>query len=249
MSLSPPGYAAQAELDRHPRSHVGGQIASPRVGLAGVRRRRTAVVMDDELLRHGVVHMMARTDAVQLVADMRPGPDALARLRHLRPELLVLGAEDGMRLPDLLAELHPRPSVIVVVDTQDPRVDPVALIRAGADGLIDRRSPSGELLVTMLRVAGGHSALDSASTDAVIAGLRAADPRPDPADMPALTRREHEVLRHVTDGQDNRTIARTLFISEATVKFHLHNIMAKFGVHKRAALVATALRGNWSGTP
>ncbi|CAN3127495.1 HTH luxR-type domain-containing protein [Mycobacterium sp. smrl_JER01] len=249
MSLSPSGYAAQSELDRHLRSRVSPKIASARGGLNPVRRKRIAVVMDDELLHHGVVHMMTRTDAVQLVADMRPGPDAPARLRELRPELLVLGAGDRLHLPELLAALDPRPRVIVVVDTQDARTDLVALIRAGADGLIDRRSPSGELLATMMRVVNGHSALDSASTNAVIARLRTADVAPDAAVLPALTRREHEVLRLVAAGQDNRAIARTLFISEATVKFHLHNIMGKFGVHKRAALVATALRGNWSNTP
>ncbi|KWX66095.1 hypothetical protein ASJ79_26675 [Mycobacterium sp. NAZ190054] len=214
-----------------------------------MRRRRTAVVMNDELLRHGLVHMMTRTDAVQLVAEMPPGPEAVARLRSLRPELLVLGAGDGTRLPALLAGLAPRPNVVVVIDSHDPRTDPVALIRGGADGLIDRRSPSGELLVTLLRVAGGHTALDSASTDAVVARLRAADSPAEDANLPALTRREQEVLRLVTDGQDNRMIGRSLFISEATVKFHLHNIMAKFGVHKRAALVAAALRGGWAGNP
>ncbi|MDG4664029.1 response regulator transcription factor [Mycobacterium sp. 236(2023)] len=249
MSLSHPGYAAPLDIDRHPRPRVSAKIGSARTGFGNLRRRRTAVLMDDELLRHGVVHMMARTDAVQLVADMRPGPDAVARLRDLRPELLVLGSDSGARLAELLDGLAPRPSVIVVVDTQDSHFDPVALIRSGADGLIDRRSPSGELLVTLMRVVNGHPALDSASTDAIVARLRTNDPSLESADMPALTRREREVLGLVTDGHDNRTIARHLFISEATVKFHLHNIMAKFGVHKRAALVATALRGNWSSAP
>lgn len=249
MSLSPSGYAAQPEVDRHLRSRVNPTIAPPRAGVIRIRRKRTAVVMDDELLRHGVVHMMTRTDAVQLVADMRPGPDAPTQLRTLRPELLVLGAGDSALLPVLLAELDPRPSVIVVVDTHDAAIDPIALIRAGADGLLDRRSPSGELLATMMRVVNGRSALDSATTDAVIARLRAAEVGSETPALPALTRREHEVLGLITNGHDNRTIARTLFISETTVKFHLQNIMSKFGVHKRAALVATALRGDWSATP
>ncbi len=81
----------------------------------------------------------------------------------------------------------------------------------------------------------------------MITRLRAPAAAPDDACTPVLTRREHEVLHLLTDGLDNRTIARNLFISEATVKFHLHNIMGKFGVHRRAALVSTALRGRVIG--
>ena len=55
------------------------------------------------------------------------------------------------------------------------------------------------------------------------------------------------MLALLTEGLDNRAIATDLFISEATVKFHLHNIMDKFGVHKRAALVSAALRGGTRG--
>ena len=62
-------------------------------------------------------------------------------------------------------------------------------------------------------------------------------------DTRLLTARERDVLNELVEGLDNRTIAGRLFVSEATVKFHLHNIMNKFGVHKRAALIAAALRG------
>ena len=207
---------------------------------------RAAVVTDDELLRHGLVHMMSRTDAVLLVGNMRPGAELAGRLQSLRPDLLVFGTGRDVMLPALLADLHPRPKVVVVVDPDDPQTDPVELIRAGADGLIDRRSTSHELLTTLMRVAAGHNALDSSCADAVITRLRAPVAGAE-ENTPVLTRREHEVLHLLTDGLDNRTIARRLFISEATVKFHLHNIMGKFGVHRRAALVSTALRGRVIG--
>jgi DNA-binding NarL/FixJ family response regulator len=107
-------------------------------------------------------------------------------------------------------------------------------------GVVDRRSPAADLLATMLRVIDGRSALDVRSADTLIAELRA---QSEPGYSRLLTRREGEVLGLLTNGLDNRAIATTLFISEATVKFHLHNIMDKFGVHSRAALVATVLRG------
>jgi DNA-binding NarL/FixJ family response regulator len=199
--------------------------------------------MNDELLRHGMLHVMSRADTVHLVGDLRPGAELASRLRSLQPQLLLLGADHGTPLAELLEELRPRPKVIVVIDSEDPRTHPLELLRAGADGLVDRRSPSIELLGTIMRVTAGQKALDSSSANAVIAELRLPEAAPDTAGSPTLTRREREVLGLLTDGLDNRSIARSLFISEATVKFHLHNIMGKFGVHKRAALVSTALRG------
>lgn len=247
MSLSPSDYAVRTAPPPRADLARSTQIPSARRGLVSSRRMRAAVVTDDELLRHGLVHMMSRTDSVLLVGNMRPGAELVGRLQSLRPDLLVFGTDRDVTLPTLLADLHPRPKVVVVIDTDDPQTDPLDLIRAGADGLIDRRSTSHELLATLMRVAAGHNALDASCANAVITRLRAPVAAPDDACTPVLTRREHEVLHLLTDGLDNRTIARNLFISEATVKFHLHNIMGKFGVHRRAALVSTALRGRVIG--
>jgi DNA-binding NarL/FixJ family response regulator len=202
---------------------------------------RTVFVMDDELLRHGLMHIAAELGAVHFVGDLQRGPGLVDRLRTLAPELLVVGAEAGPELPALLAELNPAPKVLAVVDGDDPREHALPLIRAGADGLVDRRSPSADLRAAILRVIDGHSALDARSADSLIDELRA---QVEPGYSRMLTRREGEVLGLLTNGLDNRAIAGTLFISEATVKFHLHNIMDKFGVHSRAALVATVLRGH-----
>jgi DNA-binding NarL/FixJ family response regulator len=98
-------------------------------------------------------------------------------------------------------------------------------------------------LSAVQRVIEGQTALDASSANALIEELRARGGDSDSDTSRMLTRREREVLSLLTDGLDNRVIAAKLFISEATVKFHLHNIMGKFDVHKRAALVSVALRG------
>lgn len=211
--------------------------------MADARKLRTVFVVNDELLRHGLMHVVSHVEAVQFVGDLRPGAELISRLRALRPHLLVVGVDRSLPLAELLEELHPRPKVIVVMDSENARTHPLDLIRAGADGLVDRRSPSAELLGAVKRVIAGHCALDSHSASAVIGELRSPPETTETVRAADLTRREQEVLRLLTDGLDNRSIARHLFISEATVKFHLHNIMGKFGVHKRAALVSTALRG------
>jgi DNA-binding NarL/FixJ family response regulator len=211
---------------------------------ASARKLRTVFVMDDELLRHGLVHIVSQVGVVQLVGELRHGCGLAERLRAVQPDLLVVGTDRGLSLSPLLADLDPRPKVIAVMDDACAATQAVELIKAGADALVHRRSPSTDLLRAVHKVIEGQTALDSFSAEALIAQLRstAADTEIDYSRV--LTRREREVLLLLIEGLDNRTIATRLFITEATVKFHLHNIMDKFGVHRRAALISAALRGN-----
>ncbi|MHC9291749.1 LuxR C-terminal-related transcriptional regulator [Mycobacterium sp. LTG2003] len=201
---------------------------------------RTALVMNDELLRHGMMHVVSDGAEMRLVGDLQHGPELAERLRVLQPQLLVVGAETGPDLPGLLSALVPNPRIIAVIDGDDPRERALPMIYAGADAVVDRRSSAAELLSAMQRVIDGHRALDARSAQTLIGELRA---QAEPGCSATLTRREREVLDLLSEGLDNRSIARSLFISQATVKFHLHNIKTKFGVHSRAALVAAVLRG------
>ncbi|AQA01516.1 hypothetical protein BVC93_02670 [Mycobacterium sp. MS1601] len=204
--------------------------------------------MNDDLLRHGLIHVASQAMGVQVVAESRLGPGLFDDLQDLQFDLLVLGVDSEYPLAQVLGQWPADAKVIAVIDDTDATRQAVGLLRAGVDGLIHRRSPSHELLNTIQRVIEGKPTLDSLSSESVIAELRCAEHEPVIDQTSMLTRREQEVLALLTEGLDNRTIAKRLFIAEATVKFHLHNIMEKFGVHKRAALVSAALRGRRSGS-
>lgn len=244
MNRSQAEYAASRPVRR--RSEFGStrQIPSPSSTPVSRQRLRTATLMGDELLRHGLVHLLSDIDQFDFVGDVQRGGSLVDRLRALRPELLLMCADDAPPLAELLGQLDPRPKVVIVTDGAGGGATALELISAGADALVDRRSPSAELLNTVQRVASGQAALDSHSANTLIDELRSQQRARDSDCGANLTRREREVLTLLTDGLDNRTIARDLFISEATVKFHLHNIMDKFGVHKRSALVCAVLRGH-----
>lgn len=243
MGLSQTRYASTSTLRRGPQDHDLRQKLNASTPFALTSRLRTALVMNDELVLHGLMHVASQASGLHVVGHLQHGIHLIERLRMLQPDLLVIAVAPGQRLAELLVELDPRPRVIVIMDSAETRAHTVELIRDGADALVDRRSSSSELLNTIVRVASGQSALDSISANAVIAEIRSSLGEPEAIAAPSLTRREQEVLNLLTEGLDNRSIARRLFVSEATVKFHLHNIMEKFGIHKRTALVAAALRG------
>ena len=207
-------------------------------------RLRTVFIMNDELLRHGLAHVLSQAIDIQFVGDLQHDAELVERLRALQPDLLVVADDPNLPLSALLAALDPAPKVVAVIDSDGAPSHAVELIRAGADALVDRRSPADELLSTVLHVIDGRPALDARSTNTLVSELRSHGSEPSGDYSRMLTRREAEVLSLLTDGLDNRAIAAKLFVAEATVKFHLHNIMGKFGVHKRAALVSAALGGN-----
>jgi DNA-binding NarL/FixJ family response regulator len=208
---------------------------------------RTVFVMNDELLLHGLVHLLGEADGMQIVGDFRHDDDLVDRLRLVRPELLIVDADHGVQLATLRTELEPAPKVVIVMDGEESPGRALELIRSGADALVDRRSPSADVLSAVARVLDGQTALDPHSANTLVAEVRSQGTTSESDYAGLLTRREKEVLALLTEGLDNRAIATDLFISEATVKFHLHNIMDKFGVHKRAALVSAALRGGARG--
>lgn len=247
MGLPQTRYASTSTLRRGPQDHDLHQKPFSAPPFAVNSRLRTALVMNDELVLHGLMHVASRAPGLHVVGHLQHGNQLVERLRALRPDLLVMAVAPRQSLAELLRELDPTPRVIVIMESAETRAHAVKLLRDGADALVDRRSSSSELLATITKVAAGHTALDALSANAVIAEIRSSNVEPESAAVPNLTRREREVLNLLTEGLDNRSIARQLFVSEATVKFHLHNIMEKFGIHKRAALVSAALRGRSRG--
>ena len=75
----------------------------------------------------------------------------------------------------------------------------------------------------------------------------ASTPLPAAADMPELSQREREVLRHLAEGLSNKQLARVLSVSENTVKTHLANLYAKLGVGRRTEALAAARRNGLLG--
>lgn len=221
-----------------PPARLSSYTATP---FAVPRAVRAVFAVNDDLLRHGLIHIASQAAGITVTAESRMSADLLDSLGELDFDLLVVGVDSDFPLEDLLAQRRSSAKVIAVLDDSDTIRRAVALLRAGIDGLIHRRSPSPELLNAIRRVVDGQSTLDPLSSEAVIAELRCTDDKPKIDMFSMLTRREHEVMALVVEGLDNRTIAKRLFIAEATVKFHLHNIMDKFGVHKRAALVSAVL--------
>jgi DNA-binding NarL/FixJ family response regulator len=144
-----------------------------------------------------------------------PGMDGVSAIRQL--------AERGL------------PSRILVLTTYDQDSYVLPAVEAGATGYLLKDTPREELLQAVRAVAKGETILSPSVAGRLVNQVRNSQ-------QEGLSQREVEILKLVAAGTTNKEIARTLFISEATVKTHLLHIYEKLGVPDRAAAVGEAYK-------
>ena len=204
---------------------------------------RVVVVDADEIMRHGVLSLLRAHPRARVVGEAATSDEAVRVVSAARPDVLLIdpdlrsGARPGLALVSRLRAVLPALRVVMFTRLLDDEIG-LDAVRAGVAGVVGKGATPAELLRVVDVVACGECAMDDASTAAVLRAVRSETVT---ASL-VLTAREQEVLGLVAEGLSNKAIAARLFIAEATVKFHVRNIMDKLGVHRRVEVVATALR-------
>ncbi|HEY9290285.1 MAG TPA: response regulator transcription factor [Microlunatus sp.] len=199
----------------------------------------TIMLVDDHpVLRHGMTSLLSTQPDFDVVGDTGDHREVLELAARLRPDVVLmdldLGADvGGVELTDQLTKTQPDLRVLVFT-TYDSDADIVGALDAGATGYLLKESRPAELFDAIRSAVSGGSALSPSVAARMVGRMRT------PSE--ALTSREIEVLELLGQGNSNRAIGRQLFVSEATVKTHLHHIFTKLGVDSRSAALAEANR-------
>jgi len=200
---------------------------------------RILVIDDHPVVREGLVASLEDDPEFQVVGAAGSLDEALPQVTARRPDVILLDLElprvDGLSAIPLLAAAHPdaRLLILTAYDT-DERV--LGAIRGGAQGYLLKGAPLSEIARAIRAVHAGETYLQPRIASKVVAALAPG------RKTGTLSRREREVLRLIAGGQSNKQIARTLGITERTVKFHVASIMNKLGAETRAQAVALAGR-------
>ncbi|NUR56967.1 MAG: response regulator transcription factor [Acidobacteria bacterium] len=202
---------------------------------------RVVIVDDHQIVLHGLQQLFSRHGDFEVLQCCSTGASAIDAVLQTRPDVLVL----DLRMPDLsgLAVLRTLTekkaecrSVLLTAAVRDDEV--MEAVKLGAMGLVLKESQPEVLLDCVRKVARGEQWIER---ETVTRAFRNYVARESSArDAAALTPRETEIVRMVSQGLRNKAIGDRLSISEGTVKVHLHNIYEKLGVDGRLELVIVA---------
>lgn len=196
---------------------------------------RILSVEDHPVFREGLYRIISSQDDMELVAQAANGVEAIREFRAHQPDVTLM----DLRLPgasgtDVITSIRGEYSQarIIVLTTSEADVEIQRAVRAGAMGYVLKSAPRNELLNVIRSVHAGNRCMP-----AEIAA-RLTDRRGDDS----LTERELEVLQLIKEGCKNKETAARLTISEATVNFHIKNIVGKLQANDRTHAVAIAIR-------
>lgn len=197
---------------------------------------RVVVVEDHPVTRVGIVALLGQDERITVVGEAADGERGLEVAAREDPDVVVTDLRlgdglDGVGLTRALRSGRGAPAVLVLT-TYDTDRDIVRAVEAGASGYLLKDAAPADIVGAVVRAAGGETVLAPALAQRVVA--RMSRPRPE------LSAREVEIVAAVARGLGNREIARTLVISEATVKTHLVHVFTKLDVDSRTAAVARA---------
>ncbi len=205
---------------------------------------RILVADDHAIFRDGLRKLLEGAEDVQIIGEAANGVECTKMLAKLKPDILLLDLrmpeKDGLGVLEEVNFDNTGTRVIVLTAAEDDR-DVVRAMRLGARGVVLKQSASDLLLKSIRKVADGEIWLDNRMTAEVIDAFKKSAEAGARREKPLLSDREKEIVQLVAQGFRNREIGEKLFISEQTVKNHLHNIFDKLGVSDRLELALYAI--------
>jgi DNA-binding NarL/FixJ family response regulator len=210
---------------------------------AGVNLR--VVIADDQaVVREGLVTLLGLLPGVEVVGAAADGVVALELVAEHRPDVLLVDLRmprrDGVETTELVRTQYPATEVVVLTTyTDDDSV--LAALKAGARGFLTKDADAEAIARALRSAAAGQSTVDGELQRRLVEAATRRTPV-HTQEVEGLTTREIEVLRLIAAGLSNTEIARTLVVSEATVKTHVNHLFAKAGLRDRAQAVAFAYR-------
>jgi len=213
-----------------------------------MEKARVLLADDHQLFREGLANILNAQPDFEVVGEASDGLEVLVKARKLTPDLILMdvsmlgcdGVEATQRVKQELADV-----VIVMLTVRDEDEKLFEAIKSGAQGYLLKSIRSRELLSMLRGAVRGEPAITPALGGRMLEEFRrlSQQARKLPEeDVPALTRREQEVLSLVAQGASDQEIAQALTISIHTAKSHMRNILSKLHLSRRHEAALYALR-------
>ncbi|BEV07935.1 two-component system response regulator NarL [Methylophilus glucosoxydans] len=193
------------------------------------------LIDDHALFRKGVGQIIDADPAFKVIGEAASGQEGLDTAIGFKPDIVLIDLNmKGMNGIETLRQfkaldLTAKYVVLTVSDAED---DLLEALRAGADGYLLKDMEPEDLCANLKKVANGMTIIQDTLTEVLRTALL--EPKPQRKDEQAsLTEREREILQCLSDGLNNKTIARKLGISDTTVKVHIKHLLSKLKLSSR----------------
>ena len=211
---------------------------------------RILIADDHPIVRDGLRKLLSLEDDFEIVGEANDGREVLDLIQEVEPDVLLLDLRmpnlDGLSTLQAMQQTGKRTKVIILTASEDKN-EFVQAMKLGCSGIVLKQTAPELIVKSIRKVHAGEIWLDSHTTAAVMrqfatateaaAGNGTAKSR----ERSPLSAREREIVQLVAQGYKNKEMAEKMFISEQTVKNHLHNIFDKLGVSDRLELALYAI--------
>ena len=203
---------------------------------------RLVIADDHPLVLNGIEDIFRLETDFELVAKCTDGEETLAAVRRHRPDVVILDirmpGKDGLAITrELLAEKIPTRVILYTAEINEDQL--LEAIRMGVRGIVLKEMDPKLLVQCVRKVHAGEQWIERRTARLSLEKLlRREAGALEIASL--LTPRESGILKMVAQGLSNHQIGEKLFISEGTVKVHMHNIYEKLHVNNRVALLRYA---------
>jgi DNA-binding NarL/FixJ family response regulator len=217
---------------------------------------RVLIADGHPIVLEGLRTVLARQTDIELVGEASDGVEAIEKTVSLDPDVVLMELKlprvDGLTVLRSIQARAPR-SKVILFSSSENKEEFVEAMKLGCVGILSKDAPTSLIEKSVNKVHAGEIWLDSNTTAAVIRQFAS------PSDFPAgihggngkssreraqLSQREREIIILIAQGYKNKEIAEKMFITEQTVKNHLHNVFDKLGVSDRLELALYAIHNS-----
>jgi DNA-binding NarL/FixJ family response regulator len=203
------------------------------------------VIVDDHVLFRSGLRELLQQEEIHVVGETSTAEPAMELIQRHTPDVAVMDLNlpgmSGHEAIRLITESAPRTQVLVLTISAE-EADVTEAVLAGACGYLLKDASAVDIVAGVRAAAAGESMVSPRMTRTLLEQLRQQERGEGRPPAESLSTREREVLRLVTEGKDNATIAQELFISPYTVKNHISNILLKLHVANRIQAAVLAVR-------
>ncbi len=213
-----------------------------------ITKIRVVIADDHPIVRDGLRKLLSIEEDIDVVGEAADGQELLDNMDSWRPDVILLDLRmpntDGLTALQMLNSTN-NPAKVIILTASEDKNEFVQAMKLGCAGIVLKQTSADLIVKSIRKVNAGEIWLDAHTTAAVMrqfataeaaaaGGLRGRERAP-------LSTREREIVALVAQGYKNKEMAEKMFISEQTVKNHLHNIFDKLGVSDRLELALYAI--------